>query len=354
MTQRVRNDAPTYCLERNEPLQTANRTPLPAGWLAAALLAAVSAAPTSAVAAGTAAGTVIENTATVDFNLNGTDLTLTSNTTTLTVAERIDVVVTLQSPQVLVAASDTNRALLFTVTNTGNGSEAFTLVIDSAVPGDDFDPQPAATSIYFDTDGSGDLNAGDQAYNPGVNDPVLAADASVDVFLVNDIPGTVVNGDIGRSELTAATVLGANPPGTVYAGAGDGGTDAVIGATGGSAADTGEYLVSDVAVSVVKAQAVADPFGGVQPIPGATITYTLTIEVTSTGTATAAVVNDPIPAFSTYLPNSITLNGLALTDATDADAGEFDTSGPPAIVVRLGDLTQADGVQTVEFSVTID
>lgn len=304
-------------------------------------------------AAGTAAGTIIENTATVDFNLNGSDLTLSSNTTTITVAERIDVVVTLQSPQVLVAANDVNRALLFTVTNTGNGSEAFALAIDSVLAGDDFDPQPSSTSIYFDTDGSGDLNAGDQPYSPG-SEPLLAPDASVDVFLVNDIPGTVQNGDIGFSQLTAVTVLGANPPGTVYGGAGDGGVDAVIGATGGSASETGEYLVSDVQIAVIKSQAVSDPWGGAQPVPGATITYTVTIEVTSTGTATGAVFNDPIPTFSTYVPNSITLNGSLITDATDADAGEFDTSVVPAVVVRLGDLTSADGVQTVEFDVTID
>jgi hypothetical protein len=54
------------------------------------------------------------------------------------------------------------------------------------------------------------------------------------------------------------------------------------------------------------------------------------------------------------VPGSITLNAGALTDAIDADAGELDTSGAPTVVVRLGDLTQADGIQTVVFEVTID
>ena len=74
--------------------------------------------------AGTAAGTVIDNVASVNFDLGGVNITQVSNTTTVTVVERIDVVVTLQSGQVLVAASDTDRSLLFTVTNTGNGTEA--------------------------------------------------------------------------------------------------------------------------------------------------------------------------------------------------------------------------------------
>ena len=64
--------------------------------------------------------------------------------------------------------------------------------------------------------------------------------------------------------------------------------------------------------------------------------------------------NDAIPAGTTYTPNSLTLNGGALTDAVDADAGELDTSVVPTVVVRLGDLTQVDGVQTVFFEVTID
>lgn len=310
---------------------------------------------TTAWGAGTPVGTLIENSATVDFDLSGTPVTLQSNTTTITVAERIDVVVTLQSPQVVVAPNDSNRALLFTVTNTGNGSETFSLSIDSALPGDDFDPDPTLPqSIFFDTDGSGDFNTGDVAYNPGFNDPVLAADASVDIFLVNDIPGTATNGQIGFSELTATSQTGTGAAGTTYPGVGDGGVDAVIGSTQGESADVGEYLVSNVQVSVAKAQAVADPFGGTQPLPGATITYTVTVEVTSSGTATAAVVRDAIPAFSTFVPNSITLNAVAISDQVDGDTGELDTSGAPTVVVRLGDLAQVDGVQTVTFQVTID
>jgi uncharacterized repeat protein (TIGR01451 family) len=315
-------------------------------------VALMSVAP--AWAAGTPVGTIIENTATVDFDLAGVPITLQSNTTTITVVERIDVVVTLQSPQVIVTANDTDRALLFRVTNTGNGTETFSLAIESILAGDDFDPIPAATSIYFDTDGSGDLNVGDQLYTAGTNDPMLAADATVDVLLVNDIPGTVVNGDIGFSQLTATSLTGTGAPGTLYAGAGDGLVDAIIGTTGGEDADTGEYLVSDIIISVVKSEVVNDQFGGNQPIPGATITYTITVEVTSAGTATGSVVADPIPTFTTYLPASITLNGVAISDPTDADAGEFDTSGAPSVVVRLGDLTQADGIQTVVFEVTID
>jgi uncharacterized repeat protein (TIGR01451 family) len=104
----------------------------------------------------------------------------------------------------------------------------------------------------------------------------------------------------------------------------------------------------------VKSVSVADPFGGTQVVPGSTLTYSITVEVTNTATASAVIVSDPIPANTTYVADSITLNAAALSDAADADAGELDTGGAATVVVRLGDLTQADGVQTVTFQVTID
>lgn len=316
------------------------------------ILCCVFSAPAGAV--GTAVGTVIENTAVVDYDLAGTPLSIQSNTTTLAVAERINVTVTLQSPQTPVAPGDTARALLFTVTNTGNGTETFQLAIDSLIAGDDFDPDPAIPAIYFDTDGSGDFNAGDQPYTPGSNDPDLLADESINVFLVNDIPAGLANGLTGRSELTATSATGIGTPGTVFAGQGDGGVNAVIGSTGGEAEDTGEYLVSDVQVSVVKSQLVNDPFGGNEPVPGATLTYSLVVTVNSPGVATASTVRDAIPTFTSYVPNSITLDSVAISDVADTDEGEFDTSGVPSVVVRLGDLTQALGARTIEFQVVID
>ena len=322
-------------------------------WRIAALCLAFL-AMSSAWAIGTPAGTVIDNSATVDFDIGVDSYTLQSNTATITVVERIDVVVTLQNPQVFVSANNVNQAVLFTVTNTGNGSEAFTLAIDSVLGGDDFDPVPAVPSIYFDTDGSGDFNVGDLAYDPITNNPALAADASYDVFIVNDIPGTVVNNEIGRSQLTASAVTGTGAPGTEYLLQGDGGVDAIVGATGAEGSDVGEYLVADLVINVIKSQLVVDQFGGSQPIPGATITYTITVELASTGTATASEITDLVPTYSTYVPDSITLNAVAISDATDADAGEFDISGAPTVVVRLGDLTLVSGVQTVVFQVTID
>ena len=188
----------------------------------------------------------------------------------------------------------------------------------------------------------------------GSNDPTLAADASIDLLIVNDIPAGVVNDDLGRSQLTATSASGTGAPGDVLPGQGDGGLDAVVGGTGGASTGVGEYLVVDVTLDFVKTVAVSDPFGGNQVVPGATLTYSIAIQVTNAATASAVVVSDPIPANTTYVADSITLNAGNLTDVIDADAGELDTSGAATVVVRLGDLTQADGIQTVTFQVTID
>ena len=307
-----------------------------------------------ASAVGTVAGTDINNTAQVSFEVDGSPVTENSNTSTVTVAEILDVNVTLQSPQIVVSPGDTNQELLFTVTNVGNGSEPFSLTINSVLAGDDFDPTPATPSIYFDTDGSGDLSPGDTPYNPGANDPVLAPDTSVDILIANDIPAGAGDGDIGQSELTATSVTGNGAPGTVVAGAGDNGVDAVVGATGALDTDVGEYIVSDVVLEVLKSAVVLDPFGGTQPVPTAQITYQVVVTVTGTGTATNTAFSDLVPPNTTYVPGSITLNGGVLTDTPDADAGAFVASGAPTVTVQLGDIDQASGPQTVTFTVAID
>ena len=311
----------------------------------------VAAAP--AFAAGTPVGTVIENIAQVEYDVGGSRVTVDSNTSDLTVIERIDVGVTAQTSQVLVSAGESDRGLLFTVTNLGNGPEAFTFAADSNLPGDDFDPVLAVPPIYFDTDGSGDLTPADVAWDPGVNDPLLAADETISMLLVNSIPGGVVNGNRGLSELTVLSATGTGSPGDTIVGAGEGGLDALLGASGGTASVTAEYLVADVSLDVIKSVVVSDPFGGTEAVPGATLAYTVTVEVTSAGTADNSVFADAIPAFTSYVPGSITLNGATLTDAADGDAGEYD-GGSNSVVVRLGDLTIASGLQTVVFEVTVD
>jgi uncharacterized repeat protein (TIGR01451 family) len=314
----------------------------------------------SADAVGTPAGTDIENTATASFVVSGTPVSVDSNVETVTVAEIIDVDVTLQSATpVTVGSGDTNRVLTYLVTNTGNGTDDVALVAVSALGGDDFDP--ALVGIFLDTDGDAVYTAGvDDPYTLGVNDPTLdandPANDSITLFVLNDIPAAA-DGETGDSNLTATSTTGTGAPGTVFAGAGDGGVDAVVGAGGATDIDLGTYLVADVSVSLVKSHAIVDdPFGGTDPVPGATIRWTITVTVTGSGTASGLVVHDPIPANTTYVVASITLDGAGQTDALDspADEADFDITFPGEISVDLGDVAGGAPVSTITFDVTID
>jgi uncharacterized repeat protein (TIGR01451 family) len=317
-------------------------------------MVALGGAPLASHAAGTPAGTNIQNTAQVSYTVGGSAVTTSSNTTSVRVAEILDAVLTLAAPTVTVSPGATAEGLVYTLTNTGNGSESFNLTALSAgVTGDDFDPTLASPAIYFDTDSSGDFSGGDVAYSPGVNNPVLAADASVRLIVVNNIPNTVLNGNRGRSQLTAAAATGTGAPGTAFVGAGDGGVDAVAGTTGGDALLFGEYLVADVQLTAVKSQTIVDQFGGARPLPGARINYQVVITASGAGNANAAAFSDLVPANTTFVAGSLRLNGAALSDGADADAGTFVSTPAPEVRVTLGNLTGGSGPQTIEFAVTI-
>lgn len=308
-----------------------------------------------ALAVGVPAGTDITNTAEVTYAIGATTATATSNTVVVTVAEILDVVVTRQSPaNTSVSANATQQEILFAVTNSGNGPETFRLVMNSVIGSDDFDPTPTGPSIYFDTDGSGDLSPGDTAYTPGTNDPVLNPDASVAVLVVNNIPGTVVDGNIGITQLTADARTGSGPPGTIYAAQGAAGTDAVVGMSGAAGQVTGQYIVGGITVNAVKSQAVIDQFGGTRPLPGARINYTVAVQATGSGSAANTIFSDNIPANTTYVPGTLRLNSALLTDTAADDAGEFINTPGARVRVTLGTLTQASGTQSIQFAVTIN
>ncbi len=319
-----------------------------------ALIVAITVLPAqAAMAGGTLPGIDITNQASATFNVGSTPLTESSNVATNTVAERLEVSVTWQdAANITVSPNDTDQVLTFQVTNNGNGSDDYTLTGLSTLSGDNFDP--SLVNIYLDADADGIYNAGlDTLYSPGSNDPILATDVSLTVFLVNDIPGALADGDLGDSKISATSNTGTGT-GTVVVGGGDGGVDAVVGTSGGLQSVTGTYIVSNVSVSVVKTATVSDPFGGSEPIPGATIRYSIVVTASGSGTAEGLVITDAIPANTAYEPGTITLNAGALTDGDDADVGDINITNANTVTVSLGNLTAASATQTVTFDVTIN
>lgn len=306
------------------------------------------------LAVGTAAGVPISNTASADYVIGGSASTAISNTVTLRVDEKLDVNVTwLDAVNIGVATPDTDRVTTFRVTNTGNGTDSYLLTVNNGSVSEQFDP--VLTDIYIDSNGNDIFDAGiDTLYAPGVNDPVLAADAAQTVFVRNNIPTGLNGGDLGDTELVATSSTASGVPGTGVANAGENNTFAIIGSSGGTGNDTGTYEVAQATVALVKSVVVTDPSGGNQPVTGATLTYSITASVTGPGTATAVTITDAIPSNTSYTGGSLTLNAAALSDNADADAGDVDDTSANTVTVYLGDLTAVSPVQTISFAVTIN
>lgn len=313
--------------------------------------------PRVAVSAGTPAGTTINNSASSTYSLVGTAgvLSKTSNTTAFKVEEVLDLSLVWQdATNIVVVPGEVAKPLTFILTNTGNGSEAFGLGVDNFLGGDEFDP--AFVEIYLDSDDNGSYDATtDTLYVAGTNDPTLASEESLTLFLLNNIPPNGLNdGDTGKSLLTATAKTGSGTPGTIFTGLGQGSTDALVGLTGAAQGVAGVYQVTTAVVSIVKSAEVIGGPNGPNPVPGATIKYTLTVAVLGSNTARGVVITDPVVAQSTYVGGTLTLNGSSLTDVAGDDGGDFSETTADTVSVILGDMTDATPEQIITFNVTIN
>lgn len=298
----------------------------------------------------TTAGTTISNTATVNFQVSGVAQTPVSNTTPteFVVDKKVDLTVS-DDGGVNTVPGATNVGLPFTVTNTGNASDSFTLAAANVTTGDQFDVSSYA--IYIDVNNNNAYDAGDTL----VTGPVtIARDTALNVVIVSTIPGTVVNGNTANMTLTATTTSTATTGAesatvvdVVFADAGNNGTEV----------DTNTYTIQTATLGVVKsAQVVSDPVNGTtnpKAIPGATVRYTITVSNTGSNAATAVTLTDNIPTNTSYVANSMKLNSVALTDAADADGGS--TTGAPvtSVSVVAGSVAAAASA-TVTFDVTVN
>ena len=315
-------------------------------------------------AVGVAAGTTVTNTVTVTFNI-GASAGIALSTDVFQVQEVIDVDVTWQdAANIIVAPSSIQQVQTYLLTNTGNGVESFSLLLNNApLVSDEFDPLNG--NIHLDGNGNGvfDSAALDPLYIPSVNDPVLDANG-VDtqiIFLVSDIPAGVNIGDTGASQVTASaltTGAAGAAVGTSLNGLGDGGIDAVVGTTQANDFSQGIYQVdtTPIDVNILKsAQVINDGAGCTvapcSPVTGATIRYALQVNITGVGTVNNLVITDSIPVNTTYVNESMDLNSAALTDSgVDSDAGNFSAN---TVTVNLGNITNAV-THLITFDVTIN
>lgn len=80
-----------------------------------------------------------------------------------------------------------------------------------------------------------------------------------------------------------------------------------------------------------------------------------TIAVTNNGSADADNVSvvDMIPTDTSYVPGTLTLGGSALTDADDADEGDYNVTNTGGVTVVLSSIAPA-ATATLTFDVTVD
>ena len=300
-------------------------------------------------AKGVLAGTEISNFATLQYEINGVPYTADSNTIADKVDQIIDVdVVWNDTSPIIVASGETERALRFKVTNTGNGDDTFNLTYNIADPSSDF--IVTNPKIYIDTNNNGifDISTDHETYSI-----VLAADAFSTIFLVSDMPTeSYISGSISNNALEAkSTIGGSGAPGTTYAGAGTGGVFAVDGMSGGADSDWGKYEMSNnLGVKLTKSAT----HSGTEVSTGTIVRYNIVVELQANGSADNLIITDVIPVGTTYVAGSLKLDSVSLTDVADGDSGRFTGSG---IEVNLGVATQTTGnpyIKNISFEVIIN
>ena len=218
----------------------------------------------------------------------------------------------------------------------------------------------------------GSFDGADTLYNPvlgtGDLDPnVIGADA-VTVFIVADTTAGATNLTVDNYSLLAETTdattvsLTSAGPGNTALGievvfADVAGTAAGDAARDGTHSDTASYTVGTAVLTVIKSAAALDTFGTDFAIPGATVTYTILVTNAGAVDADSVVITDDISAFTpadvAWVVDSITLNTVGQTDASDSptDESEF-TAG--SVIVNVGTVAGGGGTATITFQVMIN
>lgn len=337
----------------------------------------------AAQAAGTLAGTSITNLATLNYSVGGTVQTpigssATGNTagagtaTSFTVDNKINLLVTTTDttyvaviPGQTTASATATQVATFSVANTGNSPQDFSLASTFAFTGavanvfggtvtDTFNP--SACTIVVE---SGTTPGYQAAQDTATFIDELAPDATKTVYVVCAIPLAQVNGDIAVVSLTATALVGgtAGTQGAALVetvGANTAGIDIVFADAAGavdaardaksSSLDALRVTTSTLTVSKTVVP-VCDPFNGnVNPknIPGSFVRYTITIANSGATSATLNTIGDTLTSLVTFDPNLITGAGGAATAATTCAAA----TGTPTTAAGTGfQVTKVGGTR---------
>ena len=256
-----------------------------------------------AMAIGTAAGTSIDNTVTVDYDVNGIDQTDLTDSVSFVVDRRVDFTLAAQGGALVnVTPGETDAFFDFLLSNDSNSDLDFSVVLTQLVGGTVRGSTDDADMALVDYAVSASPLSGTDP------DPVrggaqfvdqLAADDAIRIRVFGDAALTMLNGQIAGVQLDAI----AREPGTGAATAltqdpnTDLGIENVFADAGNDATETDfdGWIVVSANLAVTKAYAVvAGDLGSGLPIPGATIEYTITVVNSSTTQADDVSLSDVI------------------------------------------------------------
>jgi uncharacterized repeat protein (TIGR01451 family) len=342
----------------------------------ASVLAATAFAASPALAAGTSAGTTVTNNVTLDYKVGGVDQTQITASDSFTVDRKVNLTVAAtDSSTTSVSPGQTAAVTAFTVTNASNAPLDLVLAASQLAGGtsgnggtDNFNV--SNVKVYRDVNNNG-------AYDSGTDTEVsyldqVAADASVQVLVVADVPLGRSTGDVAGVRLTAtaheATAAGSQGSAvTQTTGANTSGVDTVFAdadSNGNTARDGAHFAIDDYTVLAASLSAtktsriVSDPFNlttNPKMIPGATVEYCIAVaNASGSATATGVSISDALPAETTYDSGfGIKVNGTVTGSTCNADGAAGGSFAAGTVSATLSDI--AGGVtRTVVFRVTVN
>jgi uncharacterized repeat protein (TIGR01451 family) len=342
----------------------------------------------------TPSGVLIANQASVDYVTGFASLTATSNLVQFAVDKKIDLLVTHATGlPTSVNSGQADSVTAFNVTNLGNDAQGFVLAASVATG----DPAVGGVAPFTANDfNATNLRVFVDSNNNGIYEPSLdtatslpalnAGATSSVVFVVGNIPIPLAGQQSVVNLAATAIPLAGDPalptPGDALAtpdtpGAVDVVYADVAGVTDGSRdgrhSAYGGYLVGavvQIAKTIISVQPTAGfptfspvgsptlnpPSGDPSLRPGSIITYRIVASFIGTGTLDNLTISDPLPAETTYVQNSMTVDGAAKTDSpTDADNAHVAGN---TITVARGSVTTAATAPAanvvIEFKATIN
>jgi len=342
---------------------------------AASVIAVATVVASPAFAAGTTAGSTITNNVTVNFQVGGVGQTAVTASDTFTVDRKVNLTTAeLGSSTTSVSPGQLAAVTSFTVTNSSNAPLDFSLAASQQVGGtaahggtDSFDT--TNVKMYADTNNDG-------VYTPGTDLQItyldqVAADATVKVFVVSDVPLGLATGAVADVRLTAtayeATAAGSLGAIVTQTGTATAGVDTVFADTiaGGNTARDGisfasdDYTISAASLTATKvSRIISDPFNGTtnpKLIPGAVVEYCITVANGSgSASATSVAISDTLPTTTTYETTfGVKVNGTVTGVTCNADGGIAGSQAAGVVSGTIPTLIAGD-TRTVLFRVTIN